>query len=162
MLATHATLEDIESHRAQFVMTVRDILEAGILPIINENDALSTAEMQALGRGADNDQNALLVARYLTASEIVLITNTDGVYADKDDKRSRIDTLRGDTITDAWIDATCGQKSTTGTGGMQSKLRIGREFAKVDGITHICNGLTTGILEHVTTWNIQGGTRIIP
>lgn len=48
ILPTHATLEDIESHRTQFIRTVNDILAAGVLPIINENDALSTAEMQAL------------------------------------------------------------------------------------------------------------------
>ena len=48
VLPTHAELEDIKSHREQFVRTVNGILDAGVLPIINENDALSTAEMQAL------------------------------------------------------------------------------------------------------------------
>ncbi len=113
ILPTHATLEDIESHRIQFVRTVNDILEAGVLPIINENDALSTAEMQALGRGADNDKNALLVARYLSASDIVLITNTNGVYSDKDDASTRIKELSSDTITESWLGTVCGEKSQT-------------------------------------------------
>jgi glutamate 5-kinase len=107
ILPTHATLEDIESHRTQFVRTVNDILKAGVLPIINENDVLSTAEMQALGRGADNDKNALLVARYLSASDIVLITNTNGVYSNKDDASTRIKELSSGTITESWMDTIC-------------------------------------------------------
>lgn len=113
ILPTHATLEDIESHRTQFIRTVNDIIEAGVLPIINENDALSTAEMQALGRGADNDQNALLVARYLSASDIVLITNTNGFYSDKDDASTRIGKLSSGMMTDDWMDTICGEKSET-------------------------------------------------
>ncbi len=107
ILPTHATLEDIESHRTQFIRTVNDIIKAGVLPIINENDALSTAEMQALGRGADNDKNALLVARYLSASDIVLITNTNGVYSNKDDESTRIKELSSDTITENWMNIVC-------------------------------------------------------
>jgi glutamate 5-kinase len=93
VLPTHAELEDIESHREQFVRTVNGILGAGALPIINENDALSTAEMQALGRGADNDQNALLIGQILGATDIVLLTNTNGVYRDRADTSSRIKTI---------------------------------------------------------------------
>mgnify|MGYP000900439007 FL=1 len=113
ILPTHATLEDIESHRTQFIRTVNDIIEAGVLPIINENDALSTAEMQALGRGADNDQNALLIARILGATDIILLTNTNGVYRDKNDSSSRIKILRAKTITDEWIHRVCGGKSAS-------------------------------------------------
>lgn len=149
ILPTHATLEDIESHRTQFIRTVHDILEVGVLPIINENDALSTAEMLALGRGADNDQNALLIARILVVTDIILLTNTNGVYYDKDDSSSRIKILRARTITDEWIHRICGEKSISGTGGMQSKLIIGRKFAKDGGTTHICDGVTSGVSEHI-------------
>ena len=113
ILPTHATLEDRESHRTQFIRTVNDIIEAGVLPIINENDALSTAEMQALGRGADNDQNALLIARILGATDIILLTNTNGVYRDKNDSSSRIKILKAKTITDEWIHRVCGVKSAS-------------------------------------------------
>jgi len=113
ILPTHATLEDIESHRTQFIRTVNDIIEAGVLPIINENDALSTAEMQALGRGADNDQNALLIARILGATDIILLTNTNGVYRHKNDSSSRIKILKAKTITDEWIRRVCGEKSAS-------------------------------------------------
>lgn len=160
ILPTHATLEDIESHRTQFIRTVNDIIEAGVLPIINENDALSTAEMQALGRGADNDQNALLIARILGATDIILLTNTNGVYRDKNDSSSRIKILRAKTITDEWIHRVCGGKSASWTGGMQSKVIIGREFAKNGGVTHVCDGIHSTVYEHALGRDIHGGTHI--
>jgi len=50
VLPTHATLEELQSHREQFVLTLNNIMRAGVLPIINENDPLSTIEMRELGR----------------------------------------------------------------------------------------------------------------
>jgi glutamate 5-kinase len=50
VLPTHATLEELPWHRAQFISTLNSIVRAGVLPIINENDPLSTAEMRELGR----------------------------------------------------------------------------------------------------------------
>lgn len=160
VLPTHATLEDITDHREQFVRTVNEVLDMWALPIINENDALSTAEMQTLWRGADNDQNALLIARILGATDIILLTNTNGVYRDKTDASSRIKILRAKNITDAWIQTICGEKSKSWTGGMQSKLIIGREFAKNGGITHICDGVTSTIYEHIIGYTVWGGTLI--
>lgn len=160
VLPTHATLEDIADHREQFVRTVNEVLDIWALPIINENDALSTTEMQALWKGADNDQNALLVARILGATDIILLTNTNGVYRDITDASSRIGTIKAGDITDDWIHSICGGKSTSGTGGMQSKLIIGREFAKNGGITHICDGVTSTIYEHIIGNTVWGGTLI--
>jgi glutamate 5-kinase len=116
--------------------------------------------MQALWRGADNDKNALLVARYLSVSDIVLITNTNGVYLNKDDTSTRIKELSSDTITESWMDAICWEKSQTWTGGMRSKLAIGREFAKTGGVTHICDGVTSTVYQHIMGRTIRGGTRI--
>jgi glutamate 5-kinase len=136
-------------------------VRAGVLPIINENDPLSTAEMRELGRWADNDQNALLVARILGATDIILITNTNGVYHDRNDESTRIETLKAHTITNEWIGNICGEKSAGGTGGMQSKLRIGREFAQRGWTTHICDGVTSGVYEHILSQDTHGGTRTI-
>lgn len=159
ILPTHATLEEIPSHRAQFTSTVKNIVSGWILPIINENDSLSTVEMRELGQWADNDQNALIIARILGATDIILLTNTDGVYRDKDDESTRIHTLKAETITDEWIHQVCWEKSTSWTGGMQSKLKIGKAFSE-SGMTHICDGIHSGVYEHAQRSNIKGGTRI--
>lgn len=56
--------------------------------------------MQALKRGADNDKNALLIARLIEAKALYIITNTNGVYQNKDNPNSRIDILRANELTD--------------------------------------------------------------
>lgn len=74
------------------------------LPIINENDTVSTEEMQALGRGADNDKNALLLARLIGAKSLYIITNTNGVYLDRDNPDSRIEEMESSRLTKSFIE----------------------------------------------------------
>lgn len=66
MLVTHALIED-DTHSANgLVSGMEGIWEAeGLLPVINENDGVSSEEIQAMKRGADNDQNAFLLARLI-------------------------------------------------------------------------------------------------
>lgn len=115
VLPTHDSIEHIESHRKQYIATLHGLLKQGILPIINENDALSTEEMRALERGTDNDKNAFLAAKLLHARHIVFVTNTNGVYQDKDDPGTRIHTLSSRKINSSWIRKICGSKSQKGT-----------------------------------------------
>lgn len=159
ILPSHALLE-IEEHQKTFLQTLRGILDLGILPIINENDPLSTVEMKALGKWADNDQNALLVANLLSANDIILITNTNGVYSDKDNASTRIDTLSPDSITERWMSTICGEKSAAWTGGMRSKLLVGEIFGKKWWVTHICDGLTSWVWEHAMEGESQWWTII--
>ncbi len=63
VLVTHAEIEDDPIRGESVRGVLRGHFLMRTLPIINENDTVSTEEMQALGRGADNDQNALLIAR---------------------------------------------------------------------------------------------------
>jgi len=161
ILPTHALLEDGE-HQKTFLQTLHSILQAWILPILNENDPLSTVEMRALGKWADNDQNALLVASLLNANNIVLITNTNGVYSDKDNVSTRIKRLSSDIITESWMKTICGEKSSVWTGGMQSKLLVGKRFAENWWVTHICDGLTSWIWEHIMEQEAKWWTIIQP
>lgn len=62
VLVTHADIEDDPTRRESLLGVLRSHFLMRTLSIVNENDTISTEEMQALGRGADNDQNALLIA----------------------------------------------------------------------------------------------------
>lgn len=114
-LVTHADLEDDESRASTLVDTIKATWQAGILPIVNENDPISTEEMREVGRGADNDQNAFLLARIFDAHEIVIISNTDGAYRDHRDPNTRIDVLRSDQLNPGYISSLCEGKSGAGT-----------------------------------------------
>lgn len=160
VLVTHADIEDSETRAS----SIRNVLEGHFqmrtLPIINENDTASSEEMQALQRGADNDRNALLIARLIGAKALYIVTNTNGVYRDKDDPSTRIEVIRSDELTPEFIEKITGGKSTHGTGGMQSKLEVAREAAKYGIETRIINGLDSTLSDQYYD-GTQGGTTIL-
>lgn len=115
-LVTHADIADKSDRRLMIQESIRACLDQGILPIVNENDPLSIEEIDALGRGGDNDQNALLIAQCFEAQDLVLITNTNGVYKNPSDPHSRIVDIQSHNLSEDMIAALCSGKSTTGTG----------------------------------------------
>ncbi|NDK19664.1 hypothetical protein GW819_02390 [Candidatus Gracilibacteria bacterium] len=98
-----------------------------------------------IGRNADNDRNALLIAKLAKANVLYIVTNTNGVYRDKDKPESRINTLSVDELTDGFIEKITGGKSERGTGGMYSKLMVAREAAENGIETRIIDGTTSTI-----------------
>jgi glutamate 5-kinase len=102
--------------------TLRRLLELGVLPIINENDAIATEEL-AYG---DNDHLAALVASMLDADLLALLSDVDGLY-DRDPREpgatmiDRIDDI--DALDPAAIG---GVGSHVGSGGMQTKVVAAR------------------------------------
>jgi len=109
VLLTHADL----AHRARLNnarAALGALLEAGAIPIINENDAVATEEL----RVGDNDQLAAMVSPLIGADALVLLTDVAGVL---DAAGERIPTF---TNRSAFTDR--GSADRVGSGGMQSKL----------------------------------------
>ncbi len=144
-------------HRSNFVATLNKLLELGVLPVINENDSVSTDEF---GIG-DNDTLAAIVAANSGAELLVLLTDIDGLYTadpNKDPGAERISVVP--EITDE-IKALAGDAgSAMGTGGMKTKL-IAAEIATGAGCDmFIANGTDPEILYNI----IEGksvGTKFI-
>lgn len=95
---THATLEKYSEQRENFISTINTFHDRKMLPIINENDVLSAEELRALHNGADNDKNAFLIAKIMRAKHLVLLTNTNGVYEDRDNPDTRIISIQSDDL----------------------------------------------------------------
>ncbi len=105
---------------SNFTTTVERLLELGALPIINENDTVSTDEI-VIG---DNDTLAAMVAQSIQADLLILLTDIDGLYtADphKDPTAARIS--RVEEITEEIRTLAGDSSSGQGTGGMVTKLR---------------------------------------
>ncbi len=100
--------------------TILTLFEWDVLPIINENDTVSVAEI----RFGDNDHLAAMVTNLLRAPLLVLLTNVDGLFVGDpraDSAATKLDTV---PVIDAQILGMAGaSKSALGTGGMHSKLR---------------------------------------
>ena len=116
------TGEDIESdsRRLNVENTLSRLLEFGALPIINENDTVSTSEI-SLG---DNDTLAAIVAKCVSADLLVLLTDIDGLYtADPRTDPSAKLIPRVEEITPEMMALAGDRGSALGTGGMATKLR---------------------------------------
>src|SRR6185312_7953087 len=126
--------------------TIRTLFEYSVLPIINENDTVSVAEIKF----GDNDHLAAMVTNLLRAPLLVLLTNVDGLYSG--DPRTDPEAKLLDTVPhiDASITGMAGaSNSDLGTGGMTSKLKAAR-LAKAAGEAVImANGGVDGILDRI-------------
>ena len=113
--------------------TLARLLELGVVPIVNENDAIANDEL----RYGDNDRIAALLANSVNADVLVLLTDTDGVYtADprRDPTATLVPLVRRDDALLA-INAGLGG-SGRGSGGMASKLTSAR-MASWSGIRSV-------------------------
>jgi glutamate 5-kinase len=107
--------------------TLLGLLEMGVVPIINENDAVAIDEI-AGARIGDNDSLSALVANLIDADLLALLTDTGGLYS-ADPRTDKNATLipRIERITrEIEQIAAGGRESARGTGGMATKLQAAR------------------------------------
>src|SRR5438067_3305321 len=126
--------------------TIVTLFEWGCLPIINENDTVSVAEI----RFGDNDHLAAMVTNLLQAPLLVLLSVVDGLYsADPNtDPDARLVTTVPN-IDGAILQAAGDSRSSLGSGGMRSKLRAAR-LATVAGESVImANGGRPDVLDAI-------------
>ncbi|MDX2380766.1 MAG: glutamate 5-kinase [Acidimicrobiia bacterium] len=135
--------------------TLERLLELGVVPVVNENDAIANDEL----RYGDNDRLAALVAHSLTADVLVLLTDMDGVFtADprRDASASLVSLVRADDPLLA-ISADAGG-SGRGSGGMASKLTAAR-MASWSGIRSvIARAARPGVLAGAVSAEFVGTT----
>ncbi|WP_226700624.1 glutamate 5-kinase [Qipengyuania gaetbuli] len=151
------TLGDFEDHR-RFLNTrntVHRLLEAGVMPIVNENDTITTEEI----RVGDNDRLAAKVAQMVGASDFIILTGVDGLYdRNPDDPDARFVEEVEDVS--QYMDATKG-KSTLGTGGMATKLQAANMAQEAGVTTWIAQGEVDRPLSRVLSGEGRA-TRVMP
>ncbi|WP_373489354.1 glutamate 5-kinase, partial [Blastomonas sp.] len=130
------TLGDFGDHR-RFLNTkntLHRLLEAGVLPIINENDTITTEEI----RVGDNDRLAAKVAQMVQAQNLVILTGVDGLY---DRNPAEPGAQLVETVHDVsqYLAVTSGV-STLGTGGMFTKMQAANMAQNAGCTTLIANG----------------------
>ncbi|KAB7673163.1 glutamate 5-kinase [Bacillus sp. B1-b2] len=136
--------------------TIMELLERGILPIINENDTVSVEELTF----GDNDMLSALVSGLVHADQLIILTDINGLY--DSNPKDNIHAKRYQylpEITEELLDGAKGTGSKVGTGGMKSKL-IAAETALTLGVkVFIGNG--TGELKLIDILEGKGdGTYI--
>ncbi len=143
------TLDDLEDRRRYLnaTATLTRLLDAGAVPVVNENDSVATAEI----RFGDNDRLAARVAQAARASAVLLLSDVDGLYDAHPAAQGAnlVPVVHGIT---AEIRAMASPVSGSGmgSGGMQSKLQAA-EIAELAGIAlAIGNGTADAPVARVT------------
>ncbi|MBR5041018.1 MAG: glutamate 5-kinase [Clostridiales bacterium] len=136
--------------RTNISNTMEALIEKGILPVVNENDTVSTAEMPHAGTFGDNDTLSALVARVVNADLLIILSDIDAVYdsnpkENPDAKRISVVT----EVSDELIKGAGGAGSALGTGGMQTKI-LAMSMLMDHGIAGvIAEGSQSQILEDI-------------
>ncbi len=109
-----------EDRHNNFSNTLNRLLELGALPIINENDTVSTKEI-VIG---DNDTLAAIVAESVKADKLILLSDIDGLYTADPHKDPDAKLIHRVTKIDEKLIALAGgSNGSQGTGGMVTKLQ---------------------------------------
>uniref|UniRef100_UPI0040570682 glutamate 5-kinase n=1 Tax=Agathobacter sp. TaxID=2021311 RepID=UPI0040570682 len=153
------TGDDIEhtNRRKNFENTMMRLLELGALPIINENDSISTEEIEI----GDNDRLGAIVARSIKADLLILLTDIDGLYtADphKDPNGKLIPLV--EELTWDIMQLAGGAGSKQGTGGMMTKLLAAKIATEAGVEMVIANGQKPRILYRIVNGE-PVGTRFL-
>lgn len=138
--------------------TFEKLLELGVIPIVNENDTISTYELEKLQQFGDNDTLSAIVAAMIHADLLILLSDIDGLFTDDPHKNPDarfIDTV--EALTEEMVRLGKGAVSDVGTGGMATKLASARIATASGADMVIANGADVGVL-HELLEGAQKGT----
>ena len=132
-------------------ITLRTLLELGVVPVVNENDTVVTDEI----RFGDNDTLAALVANLIGADGLLILTDQDGMY--DSDPRTNADAkmLTEVAASDHRLDAMASGGGRLGRGGMTTKVRAARLAAR-SGVTTIVVGNGESVITRVAAGESLG------
>ena len=118
------------------------LFELGVIPIVNENDAISTEE---IGKSfGDNDIISALLAVKINADLLILLTNVDGVYSSNPSSKNAELIKEISDLSNKAVDTT--GKSNLGVGGMKTKIEAAKMAVENGVSVIIANGKSEGII----------------
>lgn len=137
------TLRDSEDRRSYLNAknTLNTLLELSVVPIINENDTVATAEI----RYGDNDRLAARVAQMVEADCLVLLSDIDGLYTANPNTCADAKFIPIVEKVDAKIEKMAGESHTNvGSGGMKTKISAAKIATACGAEMIICDGKQCG------------------
>ena len=136
VLMTKNTITNDES-RANAYNTFQELLKLGAIPIVNENDTVSTYEIQF----GDNDTLSALVASLVGADLLILLSDIDGLFTDDPHKNPKAKFIHiVEKLDEKLMSMGKGTSSLVGTGGMSTKLSAAKIATTSGADMIIANG----------------------
>lgn len=143
------TRDDVEDPptRTNACNTFETLLEKEVVPIVNENDTVSTVEILHNGSFGDNDTLSAVVSALVDADLLILLSDIDGMF-DRDPRQDPEARLIGyvKEITPEIAASAGGAGTRRGTGGMQTKIEAARIATSAGVAMVIANGRDPGVI----------------
>jgi glutamate 5-kinase len=163
--------EDDFSTRRRYLnlrTALEKIIELGAVPIINENDTVSTLELGGNEDPAahkpvfgDNDKLSALVMSKVSADLLVLLSDVDGLYTANPRKDNTAELLPVVREITPEIEAIAEGAGARGRGGMKTKIEAARIATQSGGMAIIANGRSPGVIDRLFAGE-QIGTVFVP
>ena len=138
--------------------TFAELLDMGVIPVVNENDTISTYELEFVNQFGDNDTLSAIVATMINADLLILLSDIDGLYTDDPNlnKKARfIDTV--ESVDSALLKMGKDSSSTdVGSGGMKTKLSAAQVATSAGADMIIANGKDFRIIHQIMDGRTRG------
>ncbi|MFV8224341.1 glutamate 5-kinase [Christiangramia aquimixticola] len=124
-------------HRENMINCYESLLSEGIIPIANEDDAVSVT----MSMFSDNDELASLVAELIGAEKLIILSDTEGLYTGhpEHDDSTKLNKVQIDENVEKYVQES-EKGEGEGRGGMESKIKIAKGTAAKNIPTFIANG----------------------
>jgi len=149
VLVTVDDLEDMQRF-LNTKNTINKLLSRGVMPIVNENDTVTTQEL----RVGDNDRLAAKVAQMVQAENLAILTCVDGLY-DKDPSLPGAQLVTTVDDVSVYLEVASGT-SSLGSGGMLTKLQAANMAQNAGCTTHIARGTLESPVSSILSGKAKG------
>ncbi len=158
VLLTHEDLQDRKRY-LNARTTLRKLLRLKVIPVVNENDTVSTDEIKF----GDNDTLAALVSNLVEADALIILTDQQGVYKTPPNQKNTDNELVDEiSANDKLLDQIAGPSvGELGRGGMLTKVSAARLAARAGATTIIASGRTDNVLLEIANGK-QHGSLLFP
>lgn len=153
VLMTKGTmLDNVSRKNAQ--NTFEELFQMGVIPVVNENDTISTYEMQF----GDNDTLSAIVASLVGADLLILLSDIDGLFTDDPHKNPNAELIKVVENLDESVLSMAKDTpgSDVGTGGMATKLTAAKIATLSGADMIIANAKDVGVLHEIFEGEFTG------
>jgi glutamate 5-kinase len=154
ILVTKGDFRD-RQHYLNMQTCFSSLLQQNIIPVVNENDAVSVTELMF----TDNDELSGLIASMMDVEGYIILSHVDGLFDLKSGAGTIISEI--DPSTKHFHQYINPGKSEFGRGGMLTKCHIAQKLSRLGITVHIANGRTPGILLSILNGE-KTGTKFLP
>lgn len=151
VLLTHSDLRSRERY-INARGTLKNLLDLGVVPVVNENDTVVTDEIQF----GDNDTLAALVSNLIEADTLLLLTDQKGLYDSDPRKSTKATLIKQRSANDPELAGMAGEGGNLGRGGMITKIKAGQIAARGGASTVIAHGLQVDVISHLHRGKVMG------